>query len=375
MKILHVLQGTVGGTIEFVNLLMQQLRLKGHINVVACPRYSALREKCIANGFEWIELDMCREISFFKDIRAVIMLTKIIKEQKCDILHAHSSKAGAIGRIAAWLQGVPCVYTAHGWSFNMRVSKKKKFFYAFVERFFSHITAAITCISQQELDSAVSIGINPKKLVKIDNGLDLGKYDIHDDVDALKGCLNIPRDKVVIGVVGRITEQKDPFFFLNIASTIKKQVQNSYFVFVGDGELRGQVEERIKSSDDLRDSVSITGWTDNPELYIKCFDIAVLTSKWEGFGLVLVEYMASKIPIVATNVDGIPYVVKDGYSGLLSDSGNADQFADKICLLLRDNALRDTLVSNAYREAHEKFSIERTARQYEGVYRKIRVKP
>jgi hypothetical protein len=79
MKILHVLQGTVGGSIEFLIILIQQLNLKGYLNVVACPQYSSLREKCIDNGIEWIELDMCREISPAKDIRAVIELTKIIK--------------------------------------------------------------------------------------------------------------------------------------------------------------------------------------------------------------------------------------------------------------------------------------------------------
>jgi glycosyltransferase involved in cell wall biosynthesis len=371
MKILHVLQGTVGGTIEFLILLIQQLNLKGYLNVVACPRYSSLTEKCIANGIELVELDMCREISPAKDIRAVLELTKIIKEQKCDILHAHSSKAGAVGRLAACFQGVSSVYTAHGWSFNMRVSNKKKFFYATVERFLSYITGMITCISQQELDSAIDAGISSKKLVKIDNGMNLEKYDIQEDVNVLKERLSIPKEKVIIGMVARITEQKAPFFFLEIASETRKRVKDSFFILVGDGEMRGLVEERINSSGDLRDYVLITGWVENPELYIKCFDVGILTSRWEGFGLVLVEYMASKIPVVATNVDGIPCVITDGYSGLLSESGNAEQFADKICLLLRDKALRETLVHNAHKEAHDKFSIERTARQYEEVYLSI----
>jgi glycosyltransferase involved in cell wall biosynthesis len=372
MKILHVLQGTVGGTIEFVNLLMQQLRSKGHINVVTCPRYSALREKCIANGFEWIELDMCREISFIKDIRAVITLMKIIKEQKCDILHAHSSKAGAVGRIAAWLKGIPSVYTAHGWSFNMRVSNKKKLFYATVERFLSYITGIITCISQQELESAIAVGISPKKLIRIDNGLEHERYNVQEDVNNLKERLSVPKEKVIIGMVARITEQKAPFFFLEIAHEMKKRVRESFFVLVGDGEMRAQVEEKINACGDLRDYVLITGWVENPELYIKCFDIGILTSKWEGFGLALVEYMASKIPVVATNVDGIPCVITDEYSGLLSESGNVGQFADKICRLLEDKTLGETLVSNAYNEVREKFSIERTAMQYEEVYKKIR---
>jgi glycosyltransferase involved in cell wall biosynthesis len=253
----------------------------------------------------------------------------------------------------------------------MRVSNKKKLFYATLERFLSYITGMITCISQQELESAIEVGISSKKLAKIDNGLNLEKYDIQENANILKECLNIPKEKTVIGMVARITEQKDPFFFLEIALEMKSRVRDSFFIFVGDGEMRVQVEEKINSSPNLSDCVLVTGWVENPELYIKCFDIGILTSKWEGFGLALVEYMASKIPIVATNVDGIPCVVTDGYSGLLSESGNVKQFANKICLLLKNKTLRETIVSNAYDEARDKFSIERAAMQYEEIYKKL----
>jgi glycosyltransferase involved in cell wall biosynthesis len=278
MKILHVLQGTVGGSIEFLNLLLPRLKLKGYENVVACPYYSALREKCIANGFEWVELDMCREISPIKDIRAVITLVKIIKEQKCDILHAHSSKAGAVGRLAAWIKGVPSVYTAHGWSFIMRGSEKKIAFYKAVERFLSHMTDTITCVSQNEEDSAIKAGIAPNKLIKIDNGVDLAKYDFQEDIDRLKERLGIPKGKIIIGMAARITEAKNPFLFLDIARALKERVENSYFVFVGDGELRKPFEEKIKSSG-LADRVWITDWVDRPELYIKCLVLRYF--KWE----------------------------------------------------------------------------------------------
>jgi glycosyltransferase involved in cell wall biosynthesis len=370
MKILHVLQGKVGGSIEFLNLLLPQLKAKGYVNVVACPRDSALREKCIANGFEWVELDMCREISPLKDFCAVITLMKIIRKQKCDILHAHSSKAGVVGRLAAWIKGIPSVYTAHGWSFNIRISKKKRAFYKAIERIFSHISGAIACISQHEVDSALEAGIALNKLIKIDNALDLTKYDFREDIARLKKRLGIPEGKTIIGMVARITEQKNPFLFLDVAYALKEHIENSYFVFVGDGELRESFEERITLFG-LADRVLITGWVDRPELYIKCFDIGILTSKWEGFGLVLVEYMACRVPVVASNVDGIPYVVTDGYSGLLCESGNVEQFVKKICVLLQDKFYAEALVSNAYKEVHKKFSIEKAAELYDLVYKKL----
>jgi glycosyltransferase involved in cell wall biosynthesis len=320
---------------------------------------------------DWIGLDMGREISPGRDLRSVLKLIKIIREQKCDILHAHSSKAGGVGRVAAWLTGVSCVYTAHGWSFDMRVSNKKRFFYKVVERFLSYMTDVIVCISQYEFESAMKAGINQKKLVKIDNGVDIKKYDIQEDIVSLKIQLGLPTDKIIIGMVARISEQKNPFFFLDIASSLRKRVADSCFVLVGDGELRQPFDERISSSDDLRDRVLVTGWVDQPELYIKCFDVGILTSKWEGFGLVLVEYMASRVPVVATNVDGIPHVISDGSSGLLCDSGSTDQFVEKICNLLEDKALVSSITDKAYKVAHEKFSIERAAEQYDLIYQKI----
>jgi glycosyltransferase involved in cell wall biosynthesis len=314
---------------------------------------------------------MGREISLVKDVASIIKLSRIIKEQKCDIVHAHSSKAGAVGRVAAWLRKTPCVYTPHGWSFNMRVSNKKKYFYSAVEKKLSRVTGAITCISQHERDSAAEIGISPGKLFKIDNGIDLDKYNAPENVDSLKERLELPRDKVIIGMAARLSEQKDPLLFLEIAESVKKRIKDSYFILVGDGELRGQCEEKIAESDELRGNAVITGWADKPEEYIKCFDIGLLTSKWEGFGLVLAEYMACGVPVVASNVDGVPHVVKDGYSGLLCGSGDAGSFADCVCQLASDKTLVSYLASNALREVRERFSAEKMAAGYELVYEKV----
>ncbi len=121
----------------------------------------------------------------------------------------------------------------------------------------------------------------------------------------------------------------------------------------------------------MREQVLITGWVDRPELYIKCFDVGVLTSKWEGFGLVLAEYMACCVPSVASDVSGISYVVTDEYSGLLCESGNVEQFVEKILRLLHNKSLSDGIVSNAYKEVHERFSIEKMAAQYDVLYREI----
>ncbi len=219
MKILHVLQGDVGGSVEFVNMLMPKLKAKGYVNVAVCPKTSMLREKAIAQGVEYIELDMCREISFIKDACSFLKLLKIIKTQKPDIVHLHSTKAGAVGRPAAWLRRIPSVYTPHGWSFIMSVSDKKRGFYACVERILSHITTKITCISQNELKVAVERGIKQDKLLTIDNGIEISKYETKENVAILKNRLGLPKGKIIIGMVGRLTEAKNP---LTICVCFKK---------------------------------------------------------------------------------------------------------------------------------------------------------
>lgn len=142
-----------------------------------------------------------------------------------------------------------------------------------------------------------------------------------------------------------------------------------YFILVGDGELRSKVEKLIDRYR-LRNNFLITGWTDEVPKYVALFDVGILTSKWEGFGLVLAEYMAANKPIVAFNSGGIPDVVRNNYNGLLIDYGDIDRFCHAIIEIKNNDKLRKYLVNNGYKSVNEMFNAERVAREHEKLYLK-----
>ena len=147
-------------------------------------------------------------------------------------------------------------------------------------------------------------------------------------------------------MVGRLTEQKDPLMFVKISAEILKVIKNAKFILVGDGNLREKTLSLAKELG-VSDNLILTGWVKDPESYIKAFDVAVLTSRWEGFGLVLAEYMAAGKPIVASNIDGIPYVITDKFDGLLATPGDVNDFVTKILSLINNKELSEQLTQNA----------------------------
>lgn len=170
----------------------------------------------------------------------------------------------------------------------------------------------------------------------------------------------IPKDAFVVGAVGRLTMQKSPDIFFEAAVKIKKEKDNAFFVWVGDGEMRMQIEDAIRKNG-LEDCCYITGWQSNVLKYIKRFDVAMLLSRWEGFGLVLAEYMYAGCPIIASRVDAIPDIIHNGVNGLLVPCENADETAKAVIMLKDDRELRDRLVCAAKKDVLEHYSIQRVA--------------
>ena len=183
--------------------------------------------------------------------------------------------------------------------------------------------------------------------------------------------LGIPDDAFVVGTIGRLTTQKAPDVFVKMAVVIKKSISNAFFIMVGDdigdGHFRGEIEKQIKDVG-LVGNFLITGWVDDPLDYEGLFDIAVLLSRWEGFGLVLPEYMFMGKPIVATKADAIPYVIGD--AGLLVDIDDYKQAAESVIKLYEDKELRCQVI-NLERKRIELFDAQRMIKEYCALLRSL----
>lgn len=360
IKIMHVAQAA-GGVDHYIRMLLKYLDAEIFENILICSQdYNVSDYDGLVSGLE--QLDMYRSIGI-NDFMAVFRIRKLIKKYQPDILYAHSSKAGAIVRLANIGLKKKCIYNPHGWAFNMKCSRKKQILYIAIEKILSFFCDKIICISDAEKESALKNRICKKdKLQVIYNGIDIGKYERNPVICSRKE-LQIPEDAFVVGMVARISTQKAPDTFIRAAKLIKKEISNAFFVIVGSGELEEEVQVYAEDNN-LSDSLMITGWIDEPMKYIKQFDVAVLLSRWEGFGLVLAEYMYAKKPIVATNVDAILNLIKNGENGLLVEVDDTGATAEKCVKIFGDKKLSDKLSENGYRHVLEKYDVRRVAEEH-----------
>ena len=146
-------------------------------------------------------------------------------------------------------------------------------------------------------------------------------------------------------MVGRISYGKGPDLFVKAAALIKNKIPNAFFVIVGEGEERSSIENLL-SEMGLKEDFLITGWVSNPLEYIQLFDQAMLLTRWEGFGLVLTEYMLAEKPIITTRVGAVPDLMQHGKNGVMIDVGDIEGIAEASYKLYTDNEYRQTLVSN-----------------------------
>lgn len=359
--VLHISEAPGGVERYLVTLLTKMKVYPEYEHVLVCSTgFDKEKFRGLVSSFEVIN-EMHNAISVEHDLKAILQVRKVIKKYKPDFVYCHSSKAGAIGRLADVGIKNKLIYNAHGWSFNMKgVSLKKIKFYEIVEKILAFMTDKIVCISEYEKKSALEHKIcKNEKLVVVNNGIDFDEFTNLHPKSRME--LNIPDKAFVIGTIGRITTQKAPDIFVKMAKYVKERIPEAFFIMVGDdigdGHLRKEIEMLIKESG-LSNSFFITGWVSNPLDYEGLFDVAVLLSRWEGFGLVLPEYMYMGKPIVATRVDAIPYVVGD--AGLLNDVDDYKAAAESVIRIYDDKELKTRLIKKGKARVRM-FDAQRTA--------------
>ena len=361
IRILHVAQAA-GGVDRYIQMLLKYLDKEKVENILVCSQdFHKDDYNGLVDYFEQIE--MTRAIGG-NDLKAIKEVRALIKKYNPDIVYAHSSKAGAIARVADIGLKNRCVYNPHGWAFNMRCSAKKKAMYTAIEKIAAPFCDKIICISDAEKQSALDKKIcREDKLQVIFNGVDIETYEngVHGAVK--RKDLNIPEDAFVVGMVGRMSPQKAPDIFVKMAKKVKDVVPNAHFIIVGNGNQEAEIRKYAEENG-FADCLHITGWVDNPMSYVEIFDVACLLSRWEGFGLALPEYMMAGKPIVASSVDAIPNIIRDGENGLLVEVDDASGASKAVYELYTNDELKDSLIENAYKDVHERFDEKRVASEH-----------
>lgn len=374
MKIIHIAQAN-GGVEVYLKMLLKYMDNDKYDNYFILSKQYAKSKEYFENlGAKVYIIEMIREISLNSDIRSMINIYNIIKKIRPDIVYTHSSKAGGLGRIPAKLViGTKSVYNPHGWAFDMNISRKKRRVFKYIEKILGYFTDEIIAISKYEKNIAVCNNIVRKdKITIIENAIDLEKFDKVYDRDQLLKELNWNEECIVIGMVARISEQKSPNTFVDIAIKLSEKYEQCRFLMVGDGEQRGEIENKIQENH-LGEKFKITGWVDDPYKYLSVFDIALLTSKWEGFGLVIPEYMAAKKPVIASNVGGIPNIIEDGWNGYIVDDLDVNKFVERIESIITDDSLKNKLIEAGHDTVTSKYDFRRNIKEHEIIFDKFKI--
>ncbi len=320
---------------------------------------------------------LVREINPVKDITALLDIRRLLLRIKSSslspiIVHTHSSKAGIIGRWAAYLAGIPVIiHTFHGYGFNDYQSFLKRQLFIFLERLTARITTRFIAVSKNNIKAGINAGIfksNDVELIR--SGIDISEYkDIKIDKAKKKQELGIEPDKPLIGMIACFKPQKAPLDFIKAAYIVHQKMPDVRFIVAGDGELRPVIEELINSLR-LGDRIKLLGFRrDIPEI-MKCLDVFVLTSLWEGLPRVILQAMAAGIPVVATAVDGSSEVVKNGINGFLIKPGDVEEISEKIIYILQkpqDLKFKDS----DFKSIFDEFDISLMVKKQEELYERL----
>jgi glycosyltransferase involved in cell wall biosynthesis len=316
--------------------------------------------------------NLVRPLSIKKDILALLAIIKLIRREKFDIIHTHSSKAGILGRWAGRIAGVPViVHTVHGFAFHDFMPTWKKQLYIFLERISRSSADFYITVSELNRKEAVQLKLfNFDNSIPIYSGIDLTKLDRDADLNLVKSQIGIPEKWQTIVSVGRLDRQKSPGFLIDSFAQVLQHHPDTLLLLVGEGELRQELEAQV-SRLDITNKVRFLGSREDVPEILKIADIFALSSLWEGLGRAMTEAMLVGKPVVVPAIYGIPEIVHHHETGLLFEAKNVEQLADNLVYLLDHPDERDRLGQNAKNLTRKLFDGDDMVRQIEAVYEKL----
>lgn len=367
MRICHVLETGGGGSAQVVlHLARYALDQGDEVTVLYAPdraEFGFVAALSSLSGIQIVQSPMRRTVGLRDLCDGWLLFQMLRRVGPFDIIHAHSSKGGALARLAGLFLPGTVVYTPHCF-FSMNPGTSRK--YALIERTLSWISTKIIVVSQDELRHALEIGIAKNKLVLIPNGV---AGSITFSRNQARKMVGVDGDAVVIGFIGRLEPQKNPIRAIQVFCKIASRFPFVRLIMVGDGTLRAAVEEALTDLD-LRNRVSLLGHYD-ARIVVPAFDCLLCSSDFEAFPVVFLEALAAGVPIVTTPVGGAEEAVVDGVTGFVAKARTTEALvsaAEEFLLCPLDQ--RQKMFKNA-KEHADLFTIEITGAKHAELYRQL----
>ncbi len=342
MKILFVIETCGGGSGRHLLDLARGSSAQGHeVHVAFSPlRADAgfLRELASLRGVRRFPIEM-RTAPGHDDLRALRRLKRYIQHMgPFDVIHGHSSKGGALARMAATWSRARRIYTPHAlYTMNPELSPLKKKVYGAIEKLLANtITDSIILVSEEEHHHALEQGLPENKMRVIVNGVEArDEAELMQTRQRIRQQLGIDENVPVLGFVGRLDEQKAPERFIELAARLLPRHPTARFVMLGAGEKETMIRHLIDEYG-LKNRVKLLTNASGEE-FMPAFDLLLMTSRYEAMPYVLIEALAAHLPIVSTDVGGARTVIEDGVNGhIVPESDDISAMAELVSALLDD---------------------------------------
>jgi len=373
MRICHIItKPELGGAqLSTLNLVSNLSEDKYQVSIITSPEGILRQEfKNLKNATVYFSPFLTRFVNPPADILALMHIYDIYRSIKFKIIHTHSSKAGIIGRWAALFARVPVIlHTVHGWPFNEYQPLLVKRFYIFLERITAIFTTKIICVSKKDIETGLRYRIAPKKkFILIKYGISLHQFkNLACNKKEKKRGLGINNDDPVIGMISCLKPQKAPLDYIKVCMDVYNKIPGINFLLIGDGVLRKKCKSEL-SRLSLNGRFIFTGWRRDISELLDIIDIVVLTSKWEGQPIAIIEALSKGKPIVATDAGGIRELVKDGVTGYITKPGQCSDTADSILRILKDRNSLFKMSQEAAKSIDDSFDIKVMAHNMDDLY-------
>ncbi len=340
------------------------------------PEGSLLERVRAHGGIETIETPrLVREVAPLEDLRCHHDLRRIIREWRPDVVHTHSSKAGILGRFAAWHERVPCiVHTIHGLPFHRYGSRLRNAMYVLAERMAARRCHRIVSVADAMTEQALAAGIGRRgQFVTIHSGIEVERFlQPARGRDQMRTVLGIGPDEFVLGTVARLAELKGHDDLLDALGPVLRQRKGLRLLWVGDGWWRDRLLERVKTMG-LAGRVIATGLVSPEEVpdYVSAMDALAHPSYREGLPRAVPQALLAEVPVVVYDIDGAAEACPDGEVGRLITPGDRNALRRAVEWFMDHPDERRAMGRRGRALSRERFAAETMIDRLEALYASV----
>lgn len=366
------IKNTVGGSYVSSSIIVNSLLEKVNYNVKVALPNKGVNSHLFQSEIDYYGLsdkevnNINNKITIFNLFIKIIIYMKIYKlsknyliKEKPNLVHINDDKTLLTWGLAAYRLKIPIIW-------HVREERKSK-----LDWFYRSISTKLILIAKSTQNRFKNI--NQQNIEIIYNGVDIDKFSPSIDLKKSKEKLGLEGEIITIGYIGNLSKMKRPEWFINAVADLIHEGYNIQSFIVGKDRTEGHYTKLFKSiisENNLEKKVKIVGYTSNPEDYFKGCDIFCLPSIHEPFGRVVIEAMASKTAVIATNAGGVPEIIDNNFNGILIDTNSYKEFKQGLLNLVKDQSLREKVSSNGLSTAKKHFSVENYTSEVLKVYKK-----